>query len=398
MTEPKLYCVANARIPSKRAQSLQVVQMAAAFQRAGAATTLLHARRHPTPALPPGEDLFSYYAVGSGERPAVEALACVDWIDRVPTRLQYVPARVQELSFSRAAARRIGTEPALVYCREVEAARHLVRRGHPSVFLEIHRVPGGRLRRKWTLEAAARARGIVAISGGVREDLGALGVDLDSIVVEPDGFEVERFQNLPTREEARRELGLEPGARVAVYTGGLMEWKGVGVLLEAARLVPEVTFVIAGGTEADVARLQARAAGVSNVRLDGFQPPQRVVQYLAAADIGVVPNRSKPTISARYTSPLKIFEAMAVGLPLVASNLASIREILQEKKSTLGILAAPDSASALANSVRSLMEDEAGRAEIRTRSLERAKHYGWDARAARILEWMAERTKASASA
>ena len=393
MTAPKLYCVANARIPSHRAQSLQVVQMAAAFQRAGASTTLLHARRRPTPALPDGEDLFSYYAVGAGERPRVEALPCVDWIDRVPTRLQYWPARIQELSFSRAAADRIGDEDALGYRREVVPARHLVRRGHRAVFLEVHRVPGGRLRQKWTLEAAARARGIVAISGGVREDLGALGVDRDSIVVEPDGFEVERFENPPTREDARRELGLEPDARVAVYTGGLMEWKGVGVLLEAAASVPEVTFVIAGGTEEDVARLRSRAAALENVRLDGFQPPQRVVQYLAAADIGVVPNRSSPTISARYTSPLKIFEAMAMGLPLVASNLASIREILQEKKSTLGVLAAPDSAQALARSVRALMEDAAAREEIRGRSLERAKHYGWDARAARILEWMGERTK-----
>ena len=57
--------------------------------------------------------------------------------------------------------------------------------------------------------------------------------------------------------------------------------------------------------------------------------------YLAAADVGVVPNRSQPAISARYTSPLKVFETMAVGLPLVASDLPSLREVLGDDEAVL---------------------------------------------------------------
>ena len=110
-------------------------------------------------------------------------------------------------------------------------------------------------------------------------------------------------------------------AKLVVYTGGLLAWKGVEILVQAARLMPEVRFVIVGGMDADVKRIRAQAQDLANVDVLGFQAPSRVPLYLAAADLGVVPNRSQPAISSRYTSPLKIFEAMALGLPLVVSDL-----------------------------------------------------------------------------
>jgi len=346
-----LVLVANARMPSERAQSLQVAQCAAAYERAGAPTTLLYARRRRAPRLPPGADLWDYYGVRGGKRPVARAVPCVDWIDRVPRVLQYAPARLQEQSFARNAARIVGREfgGARVLSREVECALALVRSGREDVFLEIHRVPGGRLRRGWLSESARSVRGILAISAGVRDDLVALGVDAGRIRVEHDGFEPSRFESLPTKSVAREALQLPRDVPIAVYTGGLLEWKGVEVLVDAARALPSVYFVIAGGMEADVRRLRARAGGLANVRIDGFQAPSRVPLYLAAGDLAVVPNRSKPAISARHTSPLKIFEAMGAGIPLVASDLPSLREILVDGENAL--LVAPDDPAALAAGV-----------------------------------------------
>ena len=126
---------------------------------------------------------------------------------------------------------------------------------------------------------------------------------------------LERYADLPERGEARRALGLPESATVVAYAGGLLPWKGVDLLVDAARRLPELLFVVAGGMDADVARLRERGGDLPNVRIAGFQPPERVPLLLAAADLGVVPNRSQPAISARYTSPLKVFEAMAAGLP-----------------------------------------------------------------------------------
>jgi glycosyltransferase involved in cell wall biosynthesis len=386
-----LVLLANTRLPSQRAQSLQVAQMAAAFARAGAPTTLLYARRRRTPALPAGLDLWDYYAVPRGERPTAEAVRCVDWIDRLPRALQYVPARLQEQTFAKNAARRVlaAYAGARVLSREPESALELARKKRAGVFLEIHRVPGGRLRRKWLSAAARGSAGVLAISNGVREDLEALGVAAEKIRVEHDGFEAGRFARLPSRRKARAELSLPEEAPLCVYTGGLLEWKGVGLLVEAARRLPAVYFAIAGGMEADVKKLRQRAGGAPNVRIDGFQPPERVALYLAAADLAVVPNRSQPAISAKYTSPLKVFEAMAAGVALVASDLPSLRELLTHERDAW--LVAPDDAEALARGIEKLVLDPGLRRELAQNLHARRAEHTWDARAQRILDWMDSR-------
>ncbi|MFT5283976.1 MAG: glycosyltransferase involved in cell wall biosynthesis [Planctomycetota bacterium] len=391
-TLDQLVLVANARMPSVRAQSLQVAQVAAAFSRAGVKTTLLHALRHPTPSLPEGQDLFDYYAVPTERRPDVVALPNIDWIDRVPTRAQFIPARIQELSFGRKAARWIRkTKPnAWVLSRELETARNLVKgKAKQPVFLEIHRVPAGALRRKWLLEAAQKSGGVVAISGGVREDLIELGIAADSIVVEHDAVEASRFANSPSKAEARSSLNIPLDQPVVVYTGGLMMWKGVDILVAAARRLPNYRFVIAGGMPSDLERIQAQTLDLNNLRLDGFQAPEKVALYLAAGDLGVVPNRSTPAISAKYTSPLKAFESMAAGLPLVASDLPALREILIGDDHA--VFVAPDSDQALAEGIERLMNDSELRSRMAQCGRERVAETTWDARAVRLIKWMEAR-------
>jgi glycosyltransferase involved in cell wall biosynthesis len=349
---------------------------------------VLHARRRATVELAPGQDAWDWYGVADADKAELQAVPCFDWIDRVPRVLQYVPARLQEQSFSKNAARLVLDRygGARVLTREIETAHLLGRKKRPNVFLELHRVPGGRLRRRALVAAARTCAGIVAISGGVRDDLVRIGLDARQIVVEHDGYDPERFAHLPDRAAARAELGLAPQAPLVVYAGGLLDWKGVDLVVEAARALPDAYFVVAGGMDADVKRLRQRAGGLANVRIDGFQPPERVPLYLAAGDVGVAPNRSKPAISARYTSPLKVFEAMATRLPLVASDLPSLRELLTHDVDAW--LVPPDDAAALTEGIAKLLGD----AELRTRLAEklaaRAPEHTWIARARRLLAWM----------
>ncbi|MFT7486679.1 MAG: glycosyltransferase involved in cell wall biosynthesis [Candidatus Paceibacteria bacterium] len=390
----KLLLLANARLPSQRAQSLQVAQVAGAFARCGLETTLVHALRRDTPAVTSTDELWDYYALPPGARPAIHAVRNLDWIDAVPRSLQYIPARIQELTFARGAARfaRLAGQNAWLLCRELESALQLVRGGHPGVFIEIHRVPGGQLRRGWLLQSARKAAGIIAISGGVREDLVALGIDPQSIFVAHDGYESTRFQDMPSKSLAREELGLGQEDQVVVYTGGLLAWKGVDILVQAARSLPEVRFVIAGGMDADVAGMKQLAGDLKNVRFDGFQSPARVATYLAAADVGVVPNRSAPAISARYTSPLKVFEAKAAGLPLVVSDLFSLRDVLHGDEA---VFVEADSPGALAAGLSKVLSDEELRSRMAKSIRANAPEHTWDARAERLLGWMGARTPSS---
>jgi len=126
----------------------------------------------------------------------------------------------------------------------------------------------------------------------------------------------------------------------------------------------------------DVERTRAHAEGLSNVRIDGFQPPARVPLYLAAADLAALPNRSKPEISAKYTSPLKAFEYMASGLPIVASDLPSLREVLGEDPLTR--FAEADSSQELADVIKETLSEVLGR-------VPRGGDFTWLARAERVF-------------
>ena len=388
--------IANARLPSKRAQSLQVVQVAAAFARQGLAVRLLHARRIPTPSLPPGQDLFRYYGVPTEPAPEVQALPCIDWIDRVPGPLQFLPARLQEWSFCRAAARAVlaGREPGrvapLVLSREIESAARLVAAGHRGVFLELHRVPGGRLRQALLRQALRGVAGVIAISGGVAQDLARFGVREPHLVIEHDGVELAPYATGKPQAVARAAIGVPADVPLAVYTGSLLPWKGVAIVIEAARRLPAVRFVVAGGTDADLARLRPLASGLTNLRLDGFQPPERVADYVIAADLFVVPNRSRPAISARYTSPLKVFEAMAAGVPIVASDLPSLRDILTPQEEA--VFVEPDDPEALARGIAGLLADPHARMQMGKRLRIRAPRHSWQRRAQRLVAWMSART------
>ena len=142
---------------------------------------------------------------------------------------------------------------------------------------------------------------------------------------------------------------------VVLYAGHLYPWKGVEVLLEAVLRLPEVHTVIVGGHPKEGDRLRllhlATSLGISD-RVDfiGMISVSEVQKKLADADVLVLPTTS--TVSAdRYTSPLKLFEYLAAGKPIVASDLQSTREVLEHESNA--ILVTPSDADALADGDKS---------------------------------------------
>jgi glycosyltransferase involved in cell wall biosynthesis len=170
------------------------------------------------------------------------------------------------------------------------------------------------------------------------------------------------------------------------YAGHLYPWKGVDVLIEAIALLPAARALIIGGQpgERDGARLEAlaRARGVAGrTELIGWQRPADVAALLSQCDVLVLPN-VRSTISERYTSPLKLFEYLAAGRPIVASNLPALREVLTDGINAL--LVEPGNAPALAAVLQALTEDAALSDRLARRAFTDAAIYSWDARAARL--------------
>ena len=387
--------VANVRIPSERANAAQILAQTDALRMAGVDVSILAPRRRNDFPLT-DEEIPEWYGVHAV--PRIERLFTLDAIDLVPTALQRGPFVVQSLTFAWAVRKRLGREPSdtIVYSRDPWTLSLLTRGGASArpLFFEVHDLPERPRPRAEFVRALRACRGVVTISGGLRDDLVDLGVDAEAIEVLPDGFAPARFADPPTREQARRALRVDPEVPLAVYTGHLFRWKGVDTLVEAAAASPRFEVLMVGGRPEDQRRIRdlVRARGLDRVRLDAPVAPKRVATYLAAADVLVLPNSARERISARYTSPLKLFEFLAAGRPIVASDLPSLREILDEETA---ILVTPDDPTALARGIEACLDDPAAASARAAVGLARSERYTWDARAARLVDFIAARAATS---
>ena len=219
------------------------------------------------------------------------------------------------------------------------------------------------------------AEGYVTITQGLADDLTRRFGPRPHLAVVPDGM------RLPAHSPA--PLPPEP---VVGYAGHLYAWKGVDVLLRALALVPNARGLIVGGhdKEPDLERVKtlARSLGIADrVTFIGLVEPAKVPEYLARAMILALPNPAS-AISTHFTSPLKLFEYMAAGRAIVASDLPSIREVLRDNEQAL--LVTPGDAEALAAAIRRLLEDRSLAERLARATYAEAPQYVWARRAEKL--------------
>jgi glycosyltransferase involved in cell wall biosynthesis len=180
-----------------------------------------------------------------------------------------------------------------------------------------------------------------------------------------------------------------PGAPQIGYVGHLYPGKGMEMAAALAALLPECDVHAVGGTEGDLSLWRERCAGLPNLYLHGFVPHGRVPAHLARFDLLLAQPGARVSSAAgreigRWMSPLKVFEYMAAGKPILASDIPALREILRHGETAL--LLPPGEPETWAAAARALLRDPGRAAALGARA--RAAflaEYTWDARAARIL-------------
>ena len=159
--------------------------------------------------------------------------------------------------------------------------------------------------------------------------------------------------------------------------------------MDAAKLLSDVVFIIVGGDDrGDETELRQYIADnhIENLKITGYIKSEETIRnYIATADVLALPNTAKERISERYTSPLKLFEYMVAQRPIVASNLSSLREILNEGNS---VLVKPDDALALADGIRRVLSNDSLALRIAQKAFEDVKKYNWKERAEKILKFI----------
>ncbi len=394
MSALRVLYVANVRIPSERANAYQILAQVDALTTCGLDVTILAPRRNNRFALT-DTDIPKHYSLAAV--PRIERLASLDLIDRVPPRFQRLPFVLQSLTFARSLAARLrNAERSIVYSRDAWSLALLpdaIVKRH-AFFYEVHDLPEDRGRLKKLVAALSRCAGIVTITQGLKDDLVREGVVADSIEVLPDAFDGKRFSNLPTREAARSKLSLAMDRPLAVYTGHLFPWKGADTFVAAAARA-RFDALLVGGRIEDRTRIERLIldAGATNVVLHPPVPPSEVPLYLAAADVLVLPNSGKTRISERYTSPLKLFEYLAVRRPIVASNLSSIREILTDDVDAKLVTA--DDPGSLRNAIESVLADPRLAARLAENAYALSARYTFDSRATALRAFMQGRMEKS---
>jgi len=170
------------------------------------------------------------------------------------------------------------------------------------------------------------------------------------------------------------------------YAVHLYPWKGVDLIIEAVTALQDTRALIIGGhpQEPDLQRVRDFAAQLdcaTRVTFTGLVPPPQVAERLREADVLVLPNPAS-AVSDAFTSPLKLFEYMASGRPIVASDLPSIREVLVHERNAL--LVPPGNPQALTAAIRRLKDDRDLGAALAARALEDVGGYTWEKRAERL--------------
>lgn len=214
-------------------------------------------------------------------------------------------------------------------------------------------------------QAASLADHCLVITRALADHLVDRGVDGDRVTVVPNGVDTDRFRPRERDVELAARLGI--GDRVVIgYVGGLVEYEGLHLLVEAAHLLRQErddfrVLVVGDGRSLPALRAAAVDRGIADtVVFTGRVPHHEVERYYSLVDVAPFPRTADRV--TELVSPLKPFEAMAMGKAVVASDVPALAEIIDD--GVTGRLFEAGSAPALAAVLRALLDSPAHRSAL----------------------------------
>ena len=290
---------------------------------------------------------------------------------------------------TRSASTRLG-HPDVYWGRQLQSLLAVAPLGWPVVY-EVHAVAHTRyhhMLERRLIKSPALNR-IVTISQGLRSDF--LGshpmLDPSLVIVAHDGADRVEVPPTPIEPWPGRPDTLQVG-----YTGHLYQGRGIEVIVELARRLPTIDVHVIGGTDTDLQRWRTLLSGdqhLSNLWFHGHQPAAAIPNYLARFDVVLAPYQRQIAASrgsdiSRWISPMKLFEYMALGKAIVASNLDTIAEVLESGEHA--ILCPPDDVDAWEEAVTTLTADPWLRERLGQAAQDKLEHeHTWEQRVATVL-------------
>ncbi len=285
--------------------------------------------------------------------------------------------------------------PDLIYSREPFGAYLSGMNWFKTIF-ECHSPPIGR-RDKFLFPKLFSIRNIikvVVISEALKRILleSIPFIDEKRIIVAHDGVDLDKFKFPVKNDEAKKTLGLDGNDFVIGYAGSLYKGRGIELILELAKEFKQDKFIIMGGQNNDIkdAKKLAEKKDIKNILLLGYIPNSKLLNYLSTCDILLMPYQKqlysasgKKRGSSQWMSPMKMFEYMASGIPIISSDISVLKEVLENEVNSL--LVKPDSVLEWVNAINRVKNENSLGRKLARNARSKAKSYSWTKRAKNVL-------------
>jgi glycosyltransferase involved in cell wall biosynthesis len=402
---PEIYYLSASRFPTEKAYGFQIVKECECLSLAGAALTFvfpeLAARQAKMMETQIRPDLFSIYSVRPVFRLAPKKV--FGMMDGTFSNNSRIWPVIKSTAFSLTAAKllpqgkdrrkTIWTQDFLVFLGLYFGGMF---RENQTVF-ECHDVRA----KQFVLLAPLLKRidKVIATTNGIRRELIRLGVSGDRIIVLPNAVDISEFMLRENKTDCRRLLGLPQDRYLIGYIGKFRtmdQEKGIGDLIRAIHYVKLRSSVpillLCVGENPEEMDPYRRIAGESGLTSDeiqfvGFQPHSEVARWMKACDVCAIPTPPSRFFT-QYVSPMKLFEYLAVGVPIVATDLPAHREIIRDGEN--GILVQPQNPAALAEGILKILLDPQWAARFSTAGQQTVADNSWERRAEAALEFILE--------
>lgn len=393
-----LIYLADTKIPSRSTNSMQIVRMCSAFHQVGMNVSLVYPFHSSS--MPEGYngDVEEFYGV-----PILFQLRPLSNLSSSKiTNVSSISRLVRGLSYFRYIQQTVQhtQEPLFFYGRSLLGIyiANTLRRikkytaKFAGIFMELHDLPTNHQ----TQTLLSQLDGLIVITHSLANDIRQhLSINPQRIWVEPDGTNFPPNLRTPplTRQQICSSLNLAADKPIVMYTGRVNREKGTDVILEIAANLKDsgCQFVLVGKIYDPAYEERVRQNAWSHIRFTGFLPPAHIPSYLDAADVLLLPSTEKLSY-AKYTSPLKLFEYMAAGKPIIASDLPVLQEILHSGQNAL--LAPTNAAHQWAEAIQMLLANPQLSQALSSQARRDVEFYTWENRAKRIKSHLSD-TKAN---
>ncbi|RKQ42310.1 glycosyltransferase involved in cell wall biosynthesis [Roseivirga pacifica] len=370
----RILYISDSSIPSYSANGIHVMKMCQAWGEQGHAVTLLAKKTNAC--LDNVEDIFSFYGVTK----------CFE-IKFFPSKPFSGSGRVYNLLLPFFSFGNFD----LVYTRAIYPAFWYSLFGKPISF-EIHEPFD--TKSKWLanlfrfIVKREVVKKWVVISSPIKNYLiESFNIPQSEILVAHDGAD--------EVDDSHGVFGLAPNEIHVGYVGSLLKGKGMDLIFELSKVLSNVNFHVVGGTEEQLLDWKNRTLPSQELVFHGFIEHARTVEYLKAFDILIAPYKTEVFVKeesnsnniAKWMSPLKIFEYMAVQKPIITSDLEVIREVLKNNESA--ILCNPDNLQEWVNAINLLSSNPLEASKIAENAYRTfTNEFTWSKRAKNILNFI----------